>query len=94
MKNQRAAKLYKQGLTQEDIERQKLKEYDSVLNNQKISEQERMERVKQRARELEVQALKDEQLMKVAGEVDDVSKSIAVNDKYIESINAKLKLLD
>jgi len=38
--------------------------------------------------------LKDEQLMKVSGGLDDVTRSIAVNDKYIESINAKLKLLD
>lgn len=44
----------KQGYTKEDIERQKLKEYDNVLNNQKISENERMQKVKQRARELEI----------------------------------------
>jgi hypothetical protein len=36
----------------------------------------------------------DEQLMKASGETDDVSKTIAVNDMYIDAITAKLKLLD
>lgn len=42
---------------------------------------------------MEKQALRDEALIK-AGVVDDIEKNIAVNDKYIDAITAKLRILD
>jgi hypothetical protein len=43
---------------------------------------------------MEIKARKDEQLMRAMGKNDDVEKTIAVNDLYIDAISAKLKLLD
>ena len=48
---------------------------------------------------MEQKAKMDEQLIKVGkgtveGGRDDVDKTIAVNDMYIEAITAKLKILD
>lgn len=44
---------------------------------------------------MEKKAMREEMLIKNGGKGDDhIDKSIAVNDKYIEAITAKLKILD
>jgi len=63
------------------------------LQNPDLSESEKLEYVRRRAEIMEKQALRDEALIK-AGVVDDIEKNIAVNDKYIDAITAKLRILD
>jgi len=43
---------------------------------------------------MEKKAMREEMLMKVGYGEDNIDKTIAVNDKYIEAITAKLKILD
>lgn len=64
-----------------------------MLANPNISDNEKMDFVKKRAELIEKQALRDEMLIR-AGHVDNIEKNIAVNDKYIDAITAKLKILD
>ncbi len=64
-----------------------------MLNNPNLSEAEKLEFVKKRAELMEKQALRDEMLIR-AGHQDNIEKNIAVNDKYIDAITAKLRILD
>ena len=43
---------------------------------------------------MEKKALREEMLMRNQSKGDDIDMSIAVNDKYIEAITAKLRILD
>ena len=70
-----------------------LQKIERLLQNPDLTETEKLEYVRRRAELMEKQALRDEALIK-AGVADDIEKNIAVNDKYIDAITAKLKLLD
>ncbi|CDW87268.1 UNKNOWN [Stylonychia lemnae] len=70
-----------------------LQKIEKMLANPNISDNEKMDYVKKRAELIEKQALRDEMLIR-AGHVDNIEKNIAVNDKYIDAITAKLKILD
>jgi hypothetical protein len=66
-----------------------------------MSELERLELVRKKAEVLERQARREEQLIRngtisdgQGNNTDIVERSIAVNDRYMEAINAKLKILD
>lgn len=63
-----------------------------------MSELERLELVRKKTEALEKQARREEELIrngsKMTGNSDMVERSIAVNDRYMEAINAKLKILD
>lgn len=54
----------------------------------------RIEMVRRHAENLEIRAFREEQLMRTEMQSGDVDRAIAVNDRYIDAINAKLKLLD
>eukprot|EP00347_Sterkiella_histriomuscorum_P004265 403361109 len=70
-----------------------LQKIEKMLNNPNLSEAEKLEFVKKRAELMEKQALRDEMLIR-AGHQDNIEKNIAVNDKYIDAITAKLRILD
>lgn len=70
-----------------------LQRIEKLLSNPSISETEKLEYVKRRAEIMEKQALREEMLIR-AGHHDNIEKNIAVNDKYIDAITAKLKILD
>ncbi len=64
-----------------------------------MSELERLEIVRKKAEALERQARREEELIRNGdkggqGNTDTVERSIAVNDRYMEAINAKLRILD
>ena len=72
---------------------------DQVLKDKNLNEYERMEAVKRRANQMEEKARMQEQLINIekAGDMsyqESVEKTIAVNDMYIDAIQAKLKILD
>jgi len=72
---------------------------DKYLNDPTLSEVEKLEIVRKRAEAFEEKALRDEKLMKSTNmeSVDGkaaIQKTIAVNDMYIEAIQAKLQLLE
>lgn len=54
----------------------------------------RIEMVRRHAENLEMRAFREEQLMRTEAQSGDVDRAIAVNDRYIDAIHAKLKLLD
>ena len=54
----------------------------------------KIELVRRHAENLEIRAFREEQLMRTEAQSGDVDRVIAVNDRYIDAINAKLKLLD
>jgi hypothetical protein len=62
-----------------------------------LTDKERLEGVKRQAHLIEERARQQEQLMSIDRNkefVRNVDKTIAVNDMYLEAINAKLKILD
>lgn len=72
---------------------------DKYLKDPSMSDVEKLEMVKKRAEAMEEKALRDEKLVKTTGvESKDgrvaIEKTIAVNDMYIEAIQAKLQLLE
>jgi hypothetical protein len=70
---------------------------DKYLNDPRLNEYERLDAVKRHAEQMEQKARMDEVLirnLKGEGGRDDVEKTIAVNDMYIEAITAKLRILD
>ena len=68
---------------------------DSVLNNSRLNEYEKLEAVKRKASQIENQAKKKEMLIQVSSNQSKaVQETIAINDMYIEAIQAKLKILD
>jgi hypothetical protein len=79
---------------------------NSFLNDKNLNEYEKMEAVKRKAHAMEERARMQEKLIKVANRgggnrdldshfySDNVDQTIAVNDMYIDAIQAKLKILD
>ena len=71
---------------------------EKYLNDPTLNDYQKLDIIKRKAEIMERKAKMDEQLIKVGkGSVegkDDVDKTIAVNDMYIEAITAKLKILD
>lgn len=62
-----------------------------------MNEYERLDQVRMRAQLLEDKAMQDEKLIRNTRNTDaheNVERSMAVNDMYMEAIQAKLKLLD
>lgn len=71
-----------------------LAQIDKLINDPSINEFERLELIKQKADIIEQRAVRDEQLIKSGGASHEVERTIAVNEKYIDAITAKLKILD
>lgn len=72
-------------------------EIDKVLRSQEMSEAEKYELVRRRTEQLEQRAEQEERVLQVLGQGGgerEVERAIEVNDMYIESIKAKLKMLD
>ena len=67
---------------------------EKLLKDSNLTDYERMELIKRRAEIMEKKAQRDEMLIRNGKADDHIDKSIAVNDKYIEAITAKLKILD
>ena len=69
---------------------------EKMMNDPNLSDLEKFNIMKQKTNHLEERASHEEQLMHVLGTHSDrnVEKSIEVNDMYIESIKAKLMMLD
>ena len=59
-----------------------------------LSEFERMELVRRRTEQMERKVQREEQLMRAQNQGDHVERVLLVNDRYIDAINAKLKILD
>lgn len=71
------------------------KTWDKFLQDESMNDFQRLEQIKIRARQMEQRAEMDEKLMRNnMGAEQDVEKTIAVNDMYLEAIQTKLKLLD
>ena len=70
--------------------------WEKYLNDQNMSEYERLDAVRREAEIMEEKARMDEMLIRNGRQEDseNVEKTIAVNDMYIEAITAKLKILD
>ena len=71
---------------------------DSVMKNKNLSDYQKLEAVKQQATIIEERARQKEKLMKHQNSSEqyhsNVENTIAVNDMYLDAINAKLKILD
>lgn len=71
------------------------REWDKFLKDDTLNEYQRLEQIKMKARMMEQRAEMNEKLMRHNGlDSQDVEKTIAVNDLYLEAIQAKLRLLD
>lgn len=66
------------------------------MDNQELTEMEKYQLVKIKTEQLEQRAKEEERVIEVLGthRGGGVEKAIEVNDMYIESIKAKLKMLD
>jgi hypothetical protein len=53
-----------------------------------------MELVRRRTEQMERKVQREEQLMRAQNQSDHVERVLQVNDRYIDAINAKLKILD
>jgi len=79
---------------------QKQPEYDWVLNlkNQKLDTQEKYERLMSKAKKIEEQAMRQEEIMKVAKTERGLEANIElgglISEKYLNAIKAKLAILD
>lgn len=71
-----------------------MSDIDKIIQNGNLSELDRLEMVRKRAEAIEKQARREEQLIRQEQGDHMVERSIAVNDRYMEAINAKLKILD
>ena len=76
-------------------------EIDKVLKNTNISEAEKYSILRIKTDQLEQRAEQEEKVLQVLGNLGghgnserEVERAIEVNDMYIESIKAKLKMLD
>ncbi len=69
-------------------------EIDKVLRSQEMTEAEKYKLVRMRTEQLEQRAEQEERVLQVLGGEGEVDRAIEVNDMYIESIKAKLKMLD
>ena len=67
-------------------------QFEQLLS--KATGPDRIEMVRRHAENLEMRAFREEQLMRHDMQSGDVDRVISVNDRYIDAINAKLKLLD
>ena len=71
-----------------------------LLNDQNISETDRIEAVRLRTEQIEKKAKMEEQKLRLikpgenGSEFDSIEQNIAVNDIYIDSIQAKLNILE
>lgn len=74
------------------------KVWEKYMKDQTMNEYQRLEEIRLKAQLMEEKAKMDEALIRSTtkgGNADlNVEKSIAVNDLYLEAIQAKLKLLD
>lgn len=72
--------------------------WEKYMKDDNITDYEKLEEIKRRAAWMEERAEMDEKLlrnnMRDGDHFDSVEKTIAVNDMYLEAIQAKLKLLD
>ncbi len=71
-------------------------EIDKVLRSQEMSEAEKYQIVRMKTEQMEQRAEQEERVLQVLGgnQEREVERAIEVNDMYIESIKAKLKMLD
>lgn len=67
---------------------------NKVLNNSELTELEKYQLVKLKTDKLEQRAKEEERVIGVLGTNRGVDRTIEVNDMYIESIKAKLRILD
>eukprot|EP00347_Sterkiella_histriomuscorum_P008518 403344795 len=71
---------------------------ERYMNNTNLNDQERLNEIRKRAMHMEERAKMDEKLIRNSIKGGDpsihVEKTIAVNDMYLEAIQAKLKILD
>ena len=65
-----------------------------MLKDPTLNEYERLELIKRRAEIMEKKAMREEMLIRTNKGEQAIDQSIAVNDKYIEAITAKLRILD
>lgn len=71
------------------------KVWEKYLKDQSMTEIDRLEEIRKRAMLIEQRAQMDEKLIRNAGDANaTVDRSIAINDMYLEAIQAKLKILD
>ncbi len=71
-------------------------EIHKVLRSQEMSEAEKYQIVRMKTEQMEQRAEQEERVLQVLGgnQEREVERAIEVNDMYIESIKAKLKMLD
>lgn len=75
-------------------------EIDKVLKSQNMSDAEKYNMLRIKTDQLEQRAEQEERVLQVLGNIGggttdrEVERAIEVNDMYIESIKAKLKMLD
>lgn len=97
--------LRMQRVKREDDERHGIKRkliddrvWEKYMKDENITDYEKLEEIKRRAQWMEQRAEMDEKLLRNnvrdGDHFDSVEKTIAVNDMYLEAIQAKLKLLD
>ena len=74
------------------------KVWDKYLKDQTLSEYQRLEEIRKRTQQVEERARMDEKLVRNISKDQNITKTvektIAVNDMYLEAIQAKLKILD
>jgi len=93
----RGLRLKRQEEERQGIKRKMIddKTWERFLHDEGMSDFQRLEQIKMRARQMEQRAEMDEKLLRNSGAVQqDVEKTIALNDMYLEAIQTKLKLLD
>ena len=96
-KIRRNEELYQKGLTIDQvIGEKKKKELHKLIKSSNFNPLEKAEAVKQYSEHLEGKVKKEEKIAKINMESieDDVHKSYQIQEMYLESINAKLDLLD
>jgi hypothetical protein len=95
LKEQRIKRLQQEA---DGIGRQQtmMNDLDKLMKRPNLSELERLEIVRKRAEAIEKQARREEKLIRQeqGSGGGDIERSIAVNDRYMEAINAKLRILD
>lgn len=69
-------------------------DWNKVLNDEKLTPQERYELIKQKAKKIEENAQRKEQLLKANSNQIEPEQASQVNDMLIEAIKAKLAILD
>jgi hypothetical protein len=77
-----------------NVRKNQAEELDRVLKNQKLSEAEKYNLMRIKTNKLEQMAEQEERVLSILGTDRNVDRTIEVNDMYIESIKAKLMMLD